>query len=77
MQMTSPRFQENMRLFCCALIAFNMMVVAIPNKLPCVNCPADRQCWGNYNINANYYENTPDTGRTEEVYPLQPLFHFC
>lgn len=33
----------------------------------CVNSPNDRQCWGEYNIDTNYYETTPDTGETREV----------
>jgi hypothetical protein len=33
----------------------------------CVNSPTDRQCWGDYNINTDYYETTPDTGVTVTV----------
>jgi hypothetical protein len=40
----------------------------VPVHTPCVNCPTDRQCWGDFDINTNYYQNTPDTGVTKEVY---------
>jgi ABC-type uncharacterized transport system involved in gliding motility auxiliary subunit len=33
----------------------------------CVNSQNDRQCWGEYNIDTNYYETTPDTGEIREV----------
>ena len=33
----------------------------------CVNSPSNRQCWGAFDINTDYYSNTPDTGRTVEV----------
>lgn len=37
----------------------------------CINGPEDRQCWagpwGTFDINTDYYENTPDTGRIVEV----------
>lgn len=33
----------------------------------CVNSPTNRQCWGQYNIDTNYYTSTPDTGNTVEV----------
>lgn len=33
----------------------------------CVNSPENRQCWGDFDINTDYYANTPDTGRTVEV----------
>jgi hypothetical protein len=36
-------------------------------SIRCVNSPSDRQCWGEYNIDTNYYETTPDTGETREV----------
>src|SRR5271156_4017394 len=41
------------------------------SSTPCVNSPTDRQCWGQYNINTDYYATTPDTGKTREVRPLQ------
>src|SRR5277367_121906 len=34
---------------------------------PCINSPTDRQCWGKYDINTDYYDVTPDTGVTVEV----------
>jgi hypothetical protein len=33
----------------------------------CMNSPENRQCWGEYDINTDYYKNTPYTGRTVEV----------
>jgi hypothetical protein len=33
----------------------------------CVNSPSNRQCSGDFDINTDYYSNTPDTGRTVEV----------
>jgi hypothetical protein len=38
-----------------------------PSHTQCINSPTDRQCWGEFDINTNYYEITPDTGRTVEV----------
>jgi hypothetical protein len=35
---------------------------------PDINTPQTRQTWGDFDINTNYYEVTPDTGRTVEVY---------
>jgi len=32
-----------------------------------LNGPENRQSWGDFDINTNYYEVTPDTGRTVEV----------
>jgi hypothetical protein len=34
-----------------------------------LNTPETRDSWGPYDINTNYYEITPDTGRTVEVVP--------
>jgi hypothetical protein len=34
---------------------------------PVNNDPQHRQRWGDFDINTNYYEVTPDTGRTVEV----------
>ena len=42
-----------------------------PVRLPCVNCvnsPSNRQCWGKFNIDTDYYQTTPDTGITREVW---------
>ena len=33
----------------------------------CVNSPSNRQCWGQYNIDTDYNQITPDTGVTQEV----------
>jgi hypothetical protein len=41
----------------------------------CVNSPTDRQCWdgpwGNFDINTDYYQKTPDTGKIVEVIALK------
>lgn len=34
----------------------------------CENTPTDRQCWGEYDINTDYNNFTPDTGRTVTVF---------
>jgi hypothetical protein len=41
---------------------------------PCNNGPHNRQRWGDFDINTNYYEVTPDTGRTVEVTFLEIEF---
>ena len=41
--------------------------VASPIISPDINTPETRQSWGNFDIHTNYYEVTPDTGRTVEV----------
>jgi hypothetical protein len=38
-----------------------------PSHTPCINSPTNRQCWGKYDIDTNYYTTTPDTGVTREV----------
>lgn len=42
-----------------------------PASSGCVNSPTNRQCWngpwGNFDINTDYYENTPNTGKIAEV----------
>jgi hypothetical protein len=35
---------------------------------PCANSPTSRNCWGKYNTSTNYYLETPDTGRTVEIW---------
>lgn len=35
---------------------------------PCEHGPNSRQCWGNYDINTDYMEVTPDTGVTREYW---------
>jgi hypothetical protein len=47
----------------------------VPVHTPCVNRPTDRQCWGDFDINTNYYQNTPDTGVTKEVYSFLVKTH--
>ena len=43
----------------------------------CVNDPQNRQCWsgpwGQFDINTDYYQDTPDTGKIVEVIDL--AFH--
>jgi hypothetical protein len=34
----------------------------------CVNAATNRDCWGDYNIDTNYYTTTPDTGVTVSVH---------
>jgi hypothetical protein len=41
---------------------------------PCNNRPQNRQRWGDFDINTNYYEVTPDTARTVEVTFLEIKF---
>jgi len=41
-----------------------------PSSSACSNGPEDRQCWGEFDINTNYYDVTPDTGNTVEVITL-------
>jgi len=43
-----------------------------PSSTSCVNSPTNRQCWGQYDINTDYNDITPDTGVTREV--LRSLF---
>jgi len=38
---------------------------------PCNNGPQNRQRWGDFDINTNYYEVTPDTRRIVEVALLE------
>lgn len=39
-----------------------------PRQSPCENTPTSRNCWGNYSIDTNYYDVTPDTGVTREYW---------
>lgn len=40
----------------------------------CENSPTSRSCWGDYSIDTNYYEETPDTGVTREYWlTLDPI----
>lgn len=34
----------------------------------CENSPTSRSCWGQYNIDTNYYDVVPDTGVTREYW---------
>ena len=49
-----------------AIVAANCNT-STPIVSPDTNTPETRQSWGNFDINTNYYEVTPDTGRTVEV----------
>ncbi|KAK4161874.1 laccase-2 [Cladorrhinum sp. PSN259] len=40
----------------------------LPRQSPCENTPTSRNCWGNYSTSTNYYDVTPDTGRTREIW---------
>jgi len=37
------------------------------NGTSCENTATSRNCWGNYSIDTNYYDVTPDTGVIREV----------
>ena len=39
-----------------------------PINLTCENSPANRSCWGDYDITTNYYTTVPDTGVTRIYY---------
>ncbi len=34
----------------------------------CAHSPTSRQCWGDYSINTNWYDDTPYTGVTREYW---------
>src|ERR1700678_2132768 len=34
----------------------------------CENTPTSRQCWGNYSVDTNWYDDTPYTGVTREYW---------
>jgi hypothetical protein len=44
-----------------------VLSLRIVAQAACVNSPENRQCWGEFDINTDYYAITPDTGRTVEV----------
>ncbi|KAK0625459.1 laccase 2 [Bombardia bombarda] len=39
-----------------------------PRQSNCENGPDSRNCWGNFSIDTNYYDVTPDTGNTVEYW---------
>ncbi|KAJ9136552.1 Multicopper oxidase [Pleurostoma richardsiae] len=41
---------------------------SIKPRETCDNTATSRSCWGNYSIDTNYYEETPDTGVTREYW---------
>jgi hypothetical protein len=66
-----------MRILVAAILAVTAAVKgdtnAYTNSQPSpetLNTPQNRQSWGTFDINTNYYEITPDTGRTVEVESL-------
>lgn len=42
-------------------------------RASCDNTATSRNCWGDYDLNSNWYDETPDTGVTREVSTLKPL----
>jgi hypothetical protein len=47
----------------------------------CENTATSRSCWGDYDLDTDYYEVTPDTGVTREVWRffsgiMSPLLTF-
>lgn len=36
-------------------------------RASCDNTATSRNCWGDYDLNTNWYTTTPDTGVTREV----------
>lgn len=56
------------------LTAFSISVFASPivetgdlRKRACTHSANARSCWGNYDINTDYYNTWPRTGKTVEV----------
>lgn len=39
----------------------------LPRAANCENTATSRSCWGEYDIDTDYYDVTPDTGVTREV----------
>lgn len=39
-----------------------------PSSSLCQNTPTSRKCWGEYNIDTDYYTTFPETGKTVEVW---------
>ena len=70
--------QLRMRILVAAVLAIAAPVKGDTNtytnsqpRLKTLNTPENRQSWGSFDINTNYYEVTPDTGRTVEVESLR------
>lgn len=57
---------------CCgiaaALPATDNAGSVVAKRASCQNTPTSRDCWGDYNIDTNWYEETPDTGVVREYW---------
>jgi hypothetical protein len=59
---------ERMKYLGLGVVGFTSILSAkVSAQGACVNSPSNRQCSGDFDINTDYYSNTPDTGRTVEV----------
>jgi hypothetical protein len=62
-----------MKVFLVICVYFRVLTaLLIPEKLAtratsCENTATSRSCWGDYNIDTDYYDVTPTTGVTREV----------
>jgi len=54
-----------------AIAAQEPGVIARRNE-PCENTATSRRCWGEYSIDTDWLEVTPETGITKEVNKLTP-----
>jgi hypothetical protein len=43
----------------------------IAERQACENSPTSRSCWGEYNIDTDFYSTVPNTGVTREVSYLE------
>ncbi len=43
---------------------------SLNTRQSCENTATSRSCWGDYSIDTDWYETTPDTGVTREVVPF-------
>ncbi|OJJ51730.1 hypothetical protein ASPZODRAFT_57033 [Penicilliopsis zonata CBS 506.65] len=52
-----------------ALLSFlSSAIAAAVGRRECANGPTTRHCWGQYDINTNFYDVVPDTGVTREFW---------
>ncbi len=49
-------------------IPFQPYETGLESRQACENGPNSRRCWGQYNIDTNYYDVVPDTGHTAEYW---------
>ena len=49
-------------------IPLDDLEVHLQPRQACDNTPTSRNCWGNFSIDTNYYDISPDTGRTVEYW---------